>query len=207
MEAYPSCQRVILDIFCLVQFVPISKQGPRNRGLSIAILHFDHRFSTSARFEDLQTVSRLIGIKTESRQNKKGGLMRKLLLAFIMWFAISGAALAAVNINTATKDELVTLKGVGEKRAQAIIDYRTKNGPFKTVDDLEKVPGIGPGLMKQIKSQISVSGPTTVDKPAAAAKTKTDDKKSTTTTSAKTDSSKTTNAPAGGKSDTKSTNK
>jgi competence protein ComEA len=135
--------------------------------------------------------------------------MRKLLLAFIMWFAISGTALAAVNINTATKDELVTLKGVGEKRAQAIIDYRTKNGPFKTVDDLEKVPGIGPGLMKQIKSQIAVSGPTTIDKPADAAKTKTDDKKTTTksTASAKPDSTKTTKASDSGKSDTKSTNK
>jgi competence protein ComEA len=135
--------------------------------------------------------------------------MRKVLLAFIMWFAISGAALAAVNINTATKDELVTLKGVGEKRAQAIIDYRTKNGPFKTVDDLEKVPGIGPGLMKQIKSQVAVSGPTTIDKPADAAKTKTDDKKTTTksTASAKPDSTKTTKASDSGKSDTKSTNK
>jgi len=135
--------------------------------------------------------------------------MRKLLLAFIVWFAISGAALAAVNINTATKDELVTLKGVGEKRAQAIIDYRTKNGPFKTVDDLEKVPGIGPGLMKQIKSQVAVSGPTTIDKPAAAAKTKTDDKKTTTksTESAKADSTKTTKTSDSGKSDTKSTTK
>jgi competence protein ComEA len=124
--------------------------------------------------------------------------MRKLLLAFIMWFAICGIALAAVNINTATKDELVSLKGIGPTRAQEIIDYRTKNGPFKTVDDLEKVKGIGPGTMKQIKSQISVSGPTSIDKPAAAAKTasktttKTDDKKATTksTDAAKTDSTK-----------------
>jgi competence protein ComEA len=130
--------------------------------------------------------------------------MRKLLLAFIMWFAISGTALAAVNINTATKDELVTLKGVGEKRAQAIIDYRTKNGPFKTVDDLEKVPGIGPGLMKQIKSQIAVSGPTTIDKPADAAKTKTDDKKTTTKS---TDSAKAEKKSDSAKTDTKSATK
>ena len=129
--------------------------------------------------------------------------MRKLLLALILCFAITGAAVAAVNINTASKDELVTLKGVGEKRAQSIIDYRTKNGPFKTVDDLEKVPGIGPGIMKQIKSQISVSGPTTVDKPAAANKTKTDDKKSTTST--KTDSAKATSGS--GKTESKSTSK
>ena len=54
--------------------------------------------------------------------------MRKLLLAFAMWLALSGLAMAAVNINTATKEELTSLKGVGEKRAQDIIDYRTKNG-------------------------------------------------------------------------------
>ena len=135
--------------------------------------------------------------------------MRKVLLTFIMWFAIYGIAMAAVNINNATKDELVSLKGVGEKRAQAIIDYRTKNGPFKTVDDLEKVPGIGPGIMKQIKSQISVSGPTTIDKPAATTKTKADDKKTTKTTDAtKGDSTKstktsTTKTSDSGKPDTK----
>jgi competence protein ComEA len=128
--------------------------------------------------------------------------MKKLLLVFAMWFAIYGIAMAAVNINTATKDELVTLKGIGPSRAQEIIDYRTKNGPFKTVDDLEKVKGIGPGTMKQIKSQISVSGPTTIDKPSSATKTKTDDKKST--ASAKTDSTKTTKAADSGKTNTQS---
>jgi competence protein ComEA len=83
-----------------------------------------------------------------------------------MLWAFSGIALSAVNINTATKEELTTLKGIGDKRAQDIIDYRKKHGPFKTVDDLEKVPGIGPGLMKQIRRQISVTGKTVIDKPA-----------------------------------------
>jgi competence protein ComEA len=94
--------------------------------------------------------------------------MKKLLLAIAICFAIYGVAIAAVNINTATKEELTSLKGIGEKRAQDIIDYRSKNGPFKSVDDLEKVPGIGPGMMKQIRSQISVTGKTTIEKPAAA---------------------------------------
>ena len=99
--------------------------------------------------------------------------MKKIFLLFAIWFALSGAALAAVNINTATKEELVSLKGVGEKRAQEIIDYRKKNGNFKSVDELEKVPGIGPGLMKQIRSELTVTGKTSIDKPAAkAAKTK-----------------------------------
>ena len=92
--------------------------------------------------------------------------MKRLLLGFAMWFAISGVALAVVNINTATKEELTSLKGVGEKRAQEIINYRTKNGPFKTVDDLDKVPGIGPGIMKQIRSEITTTVKTTIEKAA-----------------------------------------
>lgn len=93
--------------------------------------------------------------------------MKRLLLGLAMWFAISGVALAVVNINTATKEELTSLKGVGEKRAQEIINYRTKNGPFKTVDDLEKVPGIGPGIMKQIRSEITTAGKTDIGKAGA----------------------------------------
>jgi competence protein ComEA len=92
--------------------------------------------------------------------------MRKLLLAFAICFALSGLAIAAVNINTATKEELMTLKGVGEKRAQDIIDYRTKHGNFKSVDDLEKVPGVGPGLMKQIRPSVTTTGKTVIDQPA-----------------------------------------
>src|SRR5262245_6911062 len=94
--------------------------------------------------------------------------MKKLLLALVMWFAIYSGVMAAVNINTATKEELTTLQGIGEKRAQDIIDYRTKNGPFKSVDDLEKIPGIGPGTMKQIRPQLTTTGKTVVEKPAGA---------------------------------------
>lgn len=104
--------------------------------------------------------------------------MKKLLLVLALWFAIYGVAIAAVNINTATKEELTSLKGIGEKRAQDIIDYRTKNGPFKSVDDLEKVPGIGPGTMKQIRPELTTTGKTVVDKPAATGtKTKAGDTK------------------------------
>jgi competence protein ComEA len=91
--------------------------------------------------------------------------MTRLILLLVICFLFSGIAAAVVNINTATKEELTSIKGVGEKRAQEIIDYRTKNGNFKSIDDLEKVPGVGPGLMKRIRSQVTVTGKTSIDKP------------------------------------------
>ena len=63
--------------------------------------------------------------------------MKKLFLALIMCVALAGTAAAVVNINTASKEELTTIKGIGDKRAQEIIDYRKKNGDFKSVDELE----------------------------------------------------------------------
>src|SRR5215813_9059258 len=116
--------------------------------------------------------------------------MKKLLLAWVIWFAIYGVAIAAVNINTATKEELTSLKGIGEKRAQDIIDYRTKNGPFKSVDDLEKVPGIGPGTMKQIRSELTTTGKTMIDKPAATGTSKAGDTKAGKSETKKADSAK-----------------
>lgn len=61
-----------------------------------------------------------------------------------------------VNINTANATQLTQLPGVGPAVAQKIIDYRTANGPFTSVDDLTKVPGIGAAKLAQIKSHARV---------------------------------------------------
>src|SRR5258707_15027692 len=90
-----------------------------------------------------------------------------------MAFAVS--AFAAVNVNTASKEELMALKGIGESKAQAIIDYRTKNGAFKSLEDLDKVKGVGPGIIAKIKDDVSFSGATTT--PAPASKEKSEGKK------------------------------
>ena len=63
---------------------------------------------------------------------------------------------ATININTATLAELDTLPGIGPAIAQRIIDYRTQNGDFKTVEDVKKVRGIGDALFNQIKNLFAV---------------------------------------------------
>jgi len=98
--------------------------------------------------------------------------MKKLLFVLLALIALSFNAFAAVNINTATKEELQSLKGVGPSKAKAIIDYRTKNGPFKTADDLNNVPGFGDKSTAKLKSSITVSGKT-IAETATAEKTKT----------------------------------
>ena len=82
--------------------------------------------------------------------------MKKLLLILLAFFAFSGMAIAAVNLNTASKDELQAVKGIGPKNADAIIEFRKKNGPFKTVDDLKNVKGFGDKSVDSIRSELTV---------------------------------------------------
>jgi competence protein ComEA len=61
-----------------------------------------------------------------------------------------------VNINTAAAAELETLSGIGPKTADAIVEYREANGPFASIEDIMKVPGIGEGTFEKIKDEITV---------------------------------------------------
>lgn len=63
---------------------------------------------------------------------------------------------SVININTASKETLMTLNGIGESKAQAIIDYRDEIGGFKSVDDITNVSGIGEKTLEKIKDKISI---------------------------------------------------
>ena len=61
-----------------------------------------------------------------------------------------------VDINTATVEELRTLNGIGESKAKSIIDYREKNGGFKSIEEIKNVDGIGDKMFEKIKESIIV---------------------------------------------------
>ena len=82
--------------------------------------------------------------------------MKKILSILVLALAFSIPAYAAVDINTATQAQLESLNGVGPKKAQAIIEYRKKNGPFKSTADLDKVPGFGAKTVDGLKKDITV---------------------------------------------------
>jgi competence protein ComEA len=73
-------------------------------------------------------------------------------------YAQSAAPKAKVNINTASASELETLPGVGPKVAQKIIDFRTKNGNFKKIEEIMKIQGIGEKIFDNIRELITVGG-------------------------------------------------
>jgi competence protein ComEA len=68
----------------------------------------------------------------------------------------AGVPGALVNVNVATTTELETLPGIGEVIAQAIVDHRTENGPFATVDQLLDVTGIGDATLENIRELVTV---------------------------------------------------
>ena len=61
-----------------------------------------------------------------------------------------------VSINTASKEELMTLYGIGEAKAGAIIEYREKNGNFASIEDIKNVSGIGDAIFEKIKDNITI---------------------------------------------------
>ncbi|MFA4136829.1 MULTISPECIES: helix-hairpin-helix domain-containing protein [unclassified Brevibacillus] len=65
-------------------------------------------------------------------------------------------ASSVINLNTATADELMSLPGIGEARAKAIVDYRSKQGPFRSADDLKQIEGIGEKMFARIKDRLVV---------------------------------------------------
>ena len=69
--------------------------------------------------------------------------------------SVSNSKQGTININTATLEELQTIKGIGKKKAEAILQYRKEHGAFRTKEDLLQVKGIGKKALEAIESQVT----------------------------------------------------
>lgn len=78
-----------------------------------------------------------------------------LLCVMVFWASL---VLAAVDLNTADKAALESIKGIGPAKAEAIIKYRTEHGAFKSVDDLVNVKGFGKKTVDKIRNEVEVKG-------------------------------------------------
>ena len=87
--------------------------------------------------------------------------MKKIIFALIAFLGLSFNAMAAVNLNTATEAELETLNGIGPAKAKAIIEYRKKQGGFKSIDELQNVDGIGSKTLGNLRKDLTLTGKTT----------------------------------------------
>ena len=67
-----------------------------------------------------------------------------------------GGTAAPIDVNTATVEQLEALPGIGPTLAAAIVQERERNGPFRSVDDLTRVPGIGDGRLAQLRDLVTV---------------------------------------------------
>ena len=94
---------------------------------------------------------------------------RTLVQALVAALLPLGAWAGPVNVNTADASMLAQeLDGIGPSKAQAIVEYRQKNGPFRTAEDLLKVQGIGERVLEQNRANLRFSGAATGAAPAAA---------------------------------------
>ena len=82
--------------------------------------------------------------------------MKRLLVLIAAFLAFNFAYAVVVDLNTATMEQLETVKGIGPVKAKAIVDYRAKNGSFKAVDDLQKVEGFGKKSVDKMRAELAI---------------------------------------------------
>lgn len=94
--------------------------------------------------------------------------LHSVILGISLSIASAGALAGKININEADAAALAGLNGIGQAKAEAIIAYRKANGPFRSVDDLENVKGIGPAFIDKNRELLTVGETGKANQKAAA---------------------------------------
>lgn len=84
--------------------------------------------------------------------------LRRLLIVFMLLMTCAAGAAEPVNLNAASAEALAAgMVGIGPAKAQAIVDYREAHGPFKTVDDLLQIKGIGAATLDKNRDRVTAA--------------------------------------------------
>jgi len=103
----------------------------------------------------------------ESIRRRRAFALRGVVACLAVALAAAGQAAdplpltGVVNVNTASVEELQLLPGIGESRAQALIDLRKRRGGFKSLDELKEVKGIGNASLERMRPHVRLDGKTT----------------------------------------------
>lgn len=110
------------------------------------------------------------GLGAAGRSVRKGRWCLGVILGLALLIGLPGLAAAlsgAVNINTATVEELQVLPFIGEVRARTIVEYRREHGPFAAIEDLLGSEAVGPRTLEAIRPYLALGGVTTLRRPLA----------------------------------------
>jgi competence protein ComEA len=91
--------------------------------------------------------------------------VKSILTIAMAMVASLGTAFATVNVNIAQQSELQSLKGLDRHKAKAIIEYRNGNGPYTSIYDLAKVPGLTPEIIAVVAPSVAFTGDAYVPPP------------------------------------------
>ncbi|MFT7880675.1 MAG: helix-hairpin-helix domain-containing protein [Sulfurimonas sp.] len=84
-------------------------------------------------------------------------MFKKIILGLLLFAGTSLMAMSVGELNKASKEDLMTIKGIGEAKAEAIISER-KKGSFKSVDEMSRVKGVGPAIVENVKNDVKSAG-------------------------------------------------